>query len=164
MRNEVYEKQENKFEIFKEFLRKEKEMKKFFGVMAVVFLAVNVLFACGGMTAAPAPSDVPSLNVPELPNTPNIDNPSNPGVDNPSNPGVDNPNNPSDPSDGFIEDTVGGPSVDNPNGTGIDNPNGSGLDKQDGSNGDLDLGKLSSDLPNDKASSSSDHEFVATVL
>lgn len=43
-------------------------MKNFVMVALVIFVGLNILFACGGMSPAPAPADVNSV-VPDLPST-----------------------------------------------------------------------------------------------
>lgn len=121
-------------------------MKKFFGILAVTLLVVNVLVACGGMSPTPAPpnfpTDVPNLptdtpnNPGDTPNTPNIDNPNNPG-DTPSNPGDCPTITPGDNTGNPIED--------------VDN----------GGN----FGDLPTDLPQDgQLPSNQDGNFVSTVL
>ena len=116
-------------------------MKNLLTVAIVAFFAVSTIFACGGMSPAPAPADT-NVTVPDLPSD--------------STPDVGT--NPTDLPNGGTPDTTTCPGTDN-----VNNPVDTGKAIEDTTNNDLN--DLSSDLPQDSTGQNSpDGTFVATVL
>lgn len=111
-------------------------MKKFAMIALVVVLGVSALYACGGMSPAPAPADT-NTAVPDLPSD------SNPTTDLPNGGSNDTTTTNSDGTNGGCD--------------GI----GKNLEDKTSIN---ELNNLSSDLPNNSKNQNSDGNFVSCVL
>ena len=115
-------------------------MKNLLTVAIVAFFAVSTIFACGGMSPAPAPADT-NVTVPDLPSD------STPDV------GTTTSDLP----------TGGTPDTTTCTGDNVNNPVDTGKTLEDTTTNDLN--DLSSDLPQDNSGQNSpDGTFVATVL
>ena len=116
-------------------------MKNLLTIAIIAFFGISTIFACGGMSPAPAPADT-NVTVPDLPSD------STPDVG--TNPTSDLPN-------GGTTDTT------TCTGDNVNNPVDTGKTLEDTTTGDLN--DLSSDLPQDNSGQNSpDGTFVATVL
>lgn len=116
-------------------------MKNLLTIAIVAFFGISTIFACGGMSPAPAPADT-NVTVPDLPSDSTPDVGTNP---------TDLPNG----TTGDVPTTCTGDNVNNPVDT--------GKAIEDTTNNDLN--DLSSDLPQDNSGQNGpDGTFVATVL